>query len=242
MVPQNPSHGPKGTDRVSNLIIACKACNDAKDNLQPEEWLRKLQVSRKKIDKIRAKNFPNALKRLKGPLKDAAMMNATRWALYRRLKDLGLPLETGSGGVTKYNRTQVLKLPKTHYYDAVCVGTTLPKTVDAAFVECHTAVGRGNRQIAGVDEYGFPFRWRKRKKVHHGFQTGDIVTADIPKGKYKGIRQGRVAVRATGYFDIKNDIGKRICQGIAARFFHLLQRADGWQHERKETPRASSHG
>ena len=174
------------------------------------------------IDKIRAENFPKALKQLKEPLKDAAMMNATRWTLYRRLKDLGLPLETGSGGLTKYNRSQVLKLPKTQYYDAVCVGTSLPKTVDVPFVECHTAVGRGNRQIAGVDEYGFPFRWRERKKVHHGFQTGDIVTADVPKGKYKGIRQGRVAVRATGYFDIKNGIGKRSCQGIAVRFFHLL--------------------
>ncbi len=236
VVPQNPSHGPKGTDRVSNLIIARKTCNDTKDNLQPEEWLKKLQVSRKKIDKIRAENFPKALKRLKEPLKDGAMMNATRWALYRRLKDLDLPLETGSGGLTRYNRTQVLKLPKTHYYDAVCVGTSIPKTVDVPFVECHTAVGRGNRQIAGVDGYGFPFRWRKRKKAHHGFQTGDIVTADIPKGKYQGRWRGRVAVRKTGYFDIKDGTGKRLCQGISARYGRLLQRANGWQYEREQLP------
>jgi hypothetical protein len=242
VVPKNPSQGPKGTDRVSNLVIACKTCNEAKGNLQPEEWLEKLRTSKKKLDQIRVTNLPKALAQLKEPLKDAAMMNATRWALHRRLKALGLPLETGSGGLTKYNHTQVMKLPKTHYYDAVCVGKSLPETVAVSFIEVYTATGRGNRQMAGVGKYGFPIRHRERKKVHHGFQTGDLVAADIPKGKYKGRWQGTVAVRATGYFDLKNGAGKRICQGIAARFCRLLQRANGWQYEKREVCRAFLHG
>ncbi|MDA8334784.1 MAG: hypothetical protein M0Z41_07305, partial [Peptococcaceae bacterium] len=49
-----------------------------------------------------------------------------------------------------------------------------------------------------------------------GFQTGDLVVADIPKGKYQGRWRGRVAVRKTGYFDIGDGTGKRICQGISA--------------------------
>jgi hypothetical protein len=173
---------------------------------------------------------------LKQPLKDAAMMNATRWALFRRLKAAGLPLETGSGGLTKYNRTQVMMLPKAHYYDAVCVGNTLPETVAVPLVEVYTATGRGNRQMAGVDKYGFPIRHRERKKVQHGFQTGDLVVADIPKGKYQGRWRGRLAVRKTGYFDIKDGTGKRICQGISARYCRLLQRANGWQYEREQLP------
>ncbi|HUW63638.1 MAG TPA: RNA-guided endonuclease IscB [Spirochaetia bacterium] len=239
VVPRNPAQGPKGTDRVSNLVIACKTCNDAKDNLQPEEWLKQLQASGKKIDQVRAENLPNVLKQLKQPLKDVAAVNATRWALYHRLKTLGLPLETGSGGLTKFNRTQVLKLPKTHYHDAVCVGRHLPETVDVPFVEVYTATGRGNRQIAGVDRYGFPKRYRERKKEHFGFQTGDLVAADVPTGKYKGRWQGRVAVRKTGYFDIKDGSGKRICQGIPAKYYRLLQRANGWQYE-KEPLRADA--
>ena len=160
-------------------------------------------------------------------------MNATRWTLYRRLKSFGLSLETGSGGLTKYNRTQILKLPKTHYYDAVCIGKSLPKTVNVPFVEIYTAVGRGNRQIAGIDKYGFPYRWRERKKTHFGFQTGDMIIANIPEGKYKGCWQGRVAIRKTGYLDLKDSIGKRICQGVPAKYCRLIQRANGWQYKKK---------
>ncbi|HUW65423.1 MAG TPA: RNA-guided endonuclease IscB [Spirochaetia bacterium] len=232
VVPRNPDHGPKGTDRVSNLVIACKKCNDDKGNLQPEEWLEQLRASGKALDQIRTDNLPKALQELKQPLKDAAMMNATRWGLYRRLTALALPLETGSGGLTKYNRTQVLKLPKTHYYDAACVGKNLPETVAVSFVEVYTATGRGNRQMAGIDKYGFPYRWRERKKTHCGFKTGDLVAADIPKGKYTGSWRGRVAVRKSGYFDIKEGTGKRICQGIPVKYCRLRQRANGWQHER----------
>ncbi|HUW63288.1 MAG TPA: hypothetical protein VMW83_01105 [Spirochaetia bacterium] len=125
-----------------------------------------------------------------------------------------------------------MKLPKTHFYDAVCVGKRLPETVDVPFIEVYTATGRGNRQMAGIDKYGFPYRWRERKKAHLGFQTGDLAAADIPKGKYKGKWRGRVAVRKTGYFDIKDGNGKRSCQGIRAEYCRLLQKANGWQYEK----------
>ena len=49
-------------------------------------------------------------------------MNATRWALFRRLQATGLPVEVGTGGRTKWNRT-THQLPKTHWLDAACVGT-----------------------------------------------------------------------------------------------------------------------
>ena len=62
------------------------------------------------------------LAQAKAPLKDAAAVNATRWELFRRLQATGLPLETGSGGRTKYNRS-VRVLPKTHWLDAACVAT-----------------------------------------------------------------------------------------------------------------------
>jgi len=77
VVPRNPEHGPTGTDRISNLVIACKTCNEAKGNLQPEEWLEELRASGKALDRIRADNLPKALQQLKQPLKDAAMMTPT---------------------------------------------------------------------------------------------------------------------------------------------------------------------
>lgn len=234
VVPKNPARGPRGTDRISNLVVSCRTCNDAKGNLQPEEWLERLRKSGRKIDQVRAENLAEVLKQLKQPLKDVAAVNATRWELYRRLKALGLPVETGSGGLTKYNRTQVLNLPKTHYYDAVCVGKDVSKDVaiNQKYVQVWTAIGRGTRKMCNTDGHGFPVSHRARQKMHFGFMTGDLVVADIPKGKYAGRWVGRVAVRASGYFDVKDGSGRRLCQGVSYRYMRVLQRADGWQYEK----------
>lgn len=106
-----------GTDRVSNLTLSCEKCNLAKGTQDIKDFLKKK---------------PEVLKRLlvqaKAPLKDAAAVNATRWALYERLQTTGLPVECGSGGLTKFNRT-MRNLPKEHWIDAVCIGKSTPPIV-----------------------------------------------------------------------------------------------------------------
>ena len=62
----------------------------------------------------------HVLTQTKVPLKDATVVNVTRSELLRRLQAIGLSLETGSGGRTKYNRI-MRGLPKTHWTDAACV-------------------------------------------------------------------------------------------------------------------------
>ncbi len=214
-----------GSDRVSNLTLACHDCNQEKDTRTAEEY-----------------GFPHIQAHAKKPLKDAAMMNATRWRLYERLRATGLPIETGTGGRTKYQRIQ-RGLPKEHYYDALCVGANTPvkfRTLPA-YVQVWSAKGRGTRQMCNTNKYGFPLSHRQAKKAHFGFQTGDLVVANVPKGKYQGIWIGQVAVRSSGYFDMKTD-GKRAVQGISRRYFRILQRADGWQYDIKKAneERASS--
>ena len=75
-----------GTNRVSNLTLACEPCNKNKGTMLVQDFLREK---------------PDVLKRMlaqaKAPLKDAAAVNSTRWALYERLHALGLPLEVGTG-------------------------------------------------------------------------------------------------------------------------------------------------
>jgi len=100
------------------------------------------------------------------------------------------------------------------------------------YVSIWKAVGRGARQMCNTDKYGFPKSCRKRKKKHFAFQTGDIVRADILYGKYQGVHTGNVTVRASGYFDLKDISGRRICQGISHKYFQILQRTDGWQYEK----------
>jgi 5-methylcytosine-specific restriction endonuclease McrA len=206
-----------GSNRVSNLTLACHDCNQEKGTQTAEEY-----------------GFPHIQAQAKKPLKDAAMMNATRWRLYEQLKATGWPVEAGTGGRTKYQRIQH-ELPKEHYYDALCVGASTPETFASlpAYVQVWSAKGRGTRQMCNTDKYGFPKGHRQTKKSHFGFQTGDMVVANVPKGKYAGTWSGQLAVRASGYFDIKTD-GKRVVQGVSHRHFHVLQRADGWHYELKK--------
>src|SRR5439155_24886780 len=76
---------------------------------------------------------PDLLKRIllqaKAPLKDAAAVNSTRWALYERLQALGLPIECGAGGRTKFNRVS-RGLEKTHWQDGACVGASTPEFLE----------------------------------------------------------------------------------------------------------------
>jgi len=200
-----------GSDRVSNLCLACEPCNKKKGTQDITAFLAKKPDLLKKIQA-----------QAKAPLKDATAVNATRWALWRRLEALGLPVECGSGGLTRFNRTQ-RALPKTHWLDAVCIGKSTPiclriNGVAPLFIK---ASGHGNRQMCGVDKYGFPDRHRKRQKVHFGYQTGDMIRAVVPDTfKCAGTHVGRVLARARGTFDIRTkheripDVPHRYCQPI----------------------------
>lgn len=213
-----------GTDRVSNLTLACHECNQKKGNLTAEEF-----------------GYPEIQEQAKKPLKDAAIMNATRWKLYRRLKELGLPVECATGARTKKQRIEH-GLPKAHYYDACCVGITPGKLVfKTEYVSIWTAIGRGTRRMCNPDKYGFPKGHRTARKLYFGFQTGDIVKAIVPKGKYKGTWVGRVVVRTSGYFDLKDNYGQRICQGISYKTCCLIQRADGWQYDKYQRKEVLAH-
>ncbi len=205
-----------GTNRISNLTLACHACNQKKGKLTAEEF-----------------GYPQVQQQAKEPLKDAAMMNATRWTLYTQLKNTGLPVECGTGARTKKQRLEY-GLPKEHYYDACCVGASTPSKLVFAteYASVFRAVGRGNRQMCNPDRYGFPRGYKQRQKQYFGFQTGDIVKAEAPGGKYAGTWTGRVAIRSSGYFDLKDVNGRRICQGINYKYCRLIQRADGWQYDK----------
>jgi hypothetical protein len=69
--------------------------------------------------------------------------------------------------------------------------------------------GRGAYQRTRVTEHGFPRGYLTRQKAIQGFQTGDLVLSEVPKGKYAGVHTGRVRVRATGSFDIQTKDGRK---------------------------------
>jgi hypothetical protein len=162
-------------------------------------------------------------------LRDAAAVNSTRWALYQALQATGLPVEVGTGGRTKYNRTR-LNWPKTHWQDAACVGASTPARLRIATstVLQIIATGRGLHSRTKLDKYGFPRLRLPRQKRFFGVQTGDMVDAIVPSGTKRGRYVGRVAVRASGSFNVTTASGT--VQGLHYRFVRVLQRADGYRY------------
>ena len=204
-----------GSNRISNLCLACEKCNIKKGIQDIKQFLAKKPDILKHI-----------LSQAKRPLKDAAAVNSTRWTLFSRLKLTGLPVTTGSGGQTKYNRTR-LKLPKAHWLDAACVGQIESLSVLTSKPLLIKATGHGTRQMCRTDKFGFPSRYVPRDKFVKGFQTGDIVKAVVTSGKKIGEYVGRIAVRATGSFNVS---ASELVQGISHKYCKIVHHKDGYSY------------
>jgi 5-methylcytosine-specific restriction endonuclease McrA len=201
-----------GSNRVSNLTIACEKCNQKKNNKTASEF-----------------GYPEVQAQAKLPLKDATAVNSTRWALYNRLLVIGLPLETGSGGLTKFNRS-TQNLPKIHWIDAACVGSSTPQLkvdIDKVNVLEIKATGHGSRQRCRPNKYGFPIGHAPRAKFYLGFQTGDIVKAIVLKGKYKGTYTGRIAIRYRPSFSLNGF-------DVNPKYLTIIHKADGYSYSFKK--------
>ncbi len=194
---QNPSYG--GEENVSNSALKGlkKGTRDIKDFLKSDKA---------KLDKI--------LKQAKRPMADTAAVNATRFALLNILKATGLPVETGSGGLTKFNRTSQ-KIDKSHWTDAACVGLSTPKlNIKGVKPLIVKAMGHGTRQSCRTDKFGFP--------------TGDIVKAVVTTGKKVGVYVGRIATRATGSFNISTK--SELVQGVSYKYCRAVHKKDGYSY------------
>ena len=206
-----------GSNRVSNLCLSCHSCNQAKGNKPVEDFLKKKPEVLKRI-----------LAQAKAPLKDVAAVNTTRWELYRRLQSTELPVELGSGGRTKFNR-KTRGIEKQHWTDAACVGESTPEKLLLNGVKplLVKAKGHGKRQRCGTDKFGFPVRHAPSQKSFMGFQTGDLVKANVLTGKYAGSYTGRIAIRFKPSFKLTAG-GKSF--DVHPKYLKTIHKADGYEY------------
>ena len=206
-----------GSDRVSNLTLACRDCNQRKSNQDVRGFLAH---DPKRLARIEAQR--------KAPLRDAAAINSTRWALYRKLQDTELSVEVGTGGRTKWNRTRQ-HYPKAHWIDAACTGESgaMVKLSPEYRPLAIEAMGHGERQKARLNKHGFPIGHKAGAKTFAGFQTGDLVRARIPKGRHAGTHVGRIAIRFRPSFALRTaaDIFD-----VHPKYLTLIQRSDGYAY------------
>ncbi len=206
-----------GSNRVSNLCLACKKCNIKKGTEDIKDFL---------------KSQPDLLKRImsqaKAPLKDAAAVNATKSALLEVLKATKLEhIYVGRGSLTKLNRTK-LGLPKAHWIDAACCGDVsqgLTLAINQPLLI--KAMGWGSRQVVQTDKYGFPRKGYQPKKKVKGWKTGDIVS--VIDGKYEGVKCKRIkTTRFKGNFDIR--VNDTTVISVSRNQIKPVQRNDGYNY------------
>ena len=217
-----------GSNRISNLGLACHVCNQKKGSTDIEKFL---SHDLKRMFKIKSQ--------LRDTLKDASVMNAIRNRLFTDLLKLGLPVATGTGGQTKYNRKR-FNIFKTHANDAACVGD-VAMVLHASKRLTHNGVkcmGRGRHQRTISDKFGFPKAYLMKTKRVFGFATGDLVRI-TPKVGNPFIR--RITVRTNGGFGYFNK-GTAAClngrqiniaKGITHARCSLVQKVDGYNYYTK---------
>ncbi len=213
-----------GSDRVSNLTIACHECNQRKGNQNLADFLD----DRHKLTHI--------LSQATRPLHDAAAVNSTRKAIV----DIALKhcnnIRTWSGGRTKMNRS-LQELVKSHSIDAACVGesgeqvkilTSQPLIV--------ISFGHGNRQSRRTNDRGFPVLITKKCKIT-GFDIvqknadGSVKTI-FPKTLYTHVQAGDIVK-----FELKKPAMTRgnKKKGILSE----VRVEKGWYRARVKTPTKS---
>ena len=126
------------------------------------------------------------------------------------------------GYETKYKREQILKLPKTHYFDAVsiCFYNSKIKLDDTLYLKKHVSKGDYQQRTGKRSEKIIP-----TGKLY-GLRKFDLIKTE----KEVGIVKGK---RSTGYFVITDVMGNKIhdsvnvkksCKRLRARTTTLLER------------------
>jgi 5-methylcytosine-specific restriction endonuclease McrA len=200
-----------GSNRTSNLVLACHACNAAKGDQTAIEF-----------------GHPEVAAGAKVPLKDAAAVNTTRYRLVEELRCFGVPIRTWSGGRTRWNRER-FGLEKAHALDALAVGDLIGAKLGKLTTLQIRATGRGRHCRTLWNRYGFPRAYLPRRKMVAGLRTGDRVKAVVPASlRTAGVHVGRVAVRTTGSCAVRTSSGT--VDGINVRYLRLVQRGDGYEY------------
>ena len=161
-----------GSDRVENLTLSCAPCNQRKGNRTAAEF-----------------GFPHIQAQARRPLQDAAHVSVLKTALLTSLKQYygANVIQVCYSYQTKYQRIQVLSLPKSHAFDAVAIACAPGEKVEplsVAFgIRC---LARGSYQRFNGQRSEHK-AWAPRKV--RGFKLYELVEAKGQIGYIGGRRE-----------------------------------------------------
>ena len=112
----------------------------------------------------------------RGPVRAPTVVNATRWAIHRKVVATGWSVEVGTVARSKWNLQQegLERRPATL---AACVGAAKRGVLRwvGRVVLGTRALGRGHYQRTQVNARGFPRGYLMRGRSVHGCRSGDVV-------------------------------------------------------------------
>ena len=170
-----------GSNRIDNLTLSCHNCNQKKDTLTAEEFIKQTLPAKKAAAKL--KQLPNE----KHLFKYMTHMNATRWALYSAINKKYSNVEMTYGYITKYNRIKA-GLPKAHHIDAKCItGFATVPSMKQTVVK--VKMRRHNRQLhRATFSKGHVRKAACLPTITFGFQLYDLVLFNRHRYYIKGRR------------------------------------------------------
>lgn len=202
-----------GSDRVSNLALACKACNQKKGSKTAGEF-----------------GFAEVQAKGRVPLKNAAHVSAIKtvvlkslWAVFGESR-----VNITYGYETKYKRIQVLGLPKSHTNDAVAIACEIGEVVKPLQRGHHLrclARGRYQRFNGLHSEHKC---WAPRKV--RGFKLYELVKVKAEVGYIAGRREkGSFVIR-----DVTS--GKKLLEVTPRKLERVARPTWGWMIIRQSVP------
>jgi 5-methylcytosine-specific restriction endonuclease McrA len=205
-----------GSNRLSNLTIACEACNVRKGTQTAEEF-----------------GYPHIQVQARIPLRDAAHVSSLKTALLTQLAQAfgSDRVSVTFGYETKYKRIQVLGLPKSHTADAVAIACAIgERVIPTQHIYQIRCVLRGNYQLFN-GKHSEHKGWAPRKVK--GWKLYELVEVNGQIG-YIGGR------RLKGSFIVKDfTTGKTILEVTPRKLRRLARPERGWMIHGEEA-RASS--
>lgn len=202
-----------GSDSVDNLTLACELCNQHKGNRTAAEF-----------------GFAHLQEQAVHPLRDAAHVSSLKTVLLAQLKEQfgGRQVQVRYGYQTKFQRIQVLDLPKSHTNDAVAIACEIGETVRPAettyTIRC-LARGQYQRFNGPRSEHKC---WAPRKV--RGFKLYEVVRVQGTVGYIAGRRE-------KGAFLIKDvTTGKNLTEVTPRKLVRVARPTHGFLLTRASTP------
>ena len=207
-----------GSDRITNLTIACRPCNERKGNQTAAEF-----------------GFPHLMAQAQSTAEGCgSRQQRALGALSHPRSRRDCPSRSGRAADEMESRPAAAG-PRPIGAMRHCVGASTPDDlrVAVASVLLIAATGHGRRQMCRNEHQRLPDPSRRRQKRWFGFRSGDLVRAVIPSGKYAGRHVGRITVRSRPSFRLNGF-------DVHPKYLTLVQRADGYAYTLRKEARHSS--